>query len=47
MKKIARPWRVLSGISALGDRNTFMPAQKRHAGEMSQSGKKQRKEIKL
>jgi hypothetical protein len=40
IKKSAQSWRVLGGISALGDRSTFMPARKnRPAGQMSQPEK--------
>jgi hypothetical protein len=31
LKKTAQSWRVPSGISALGDRTTFMPARKKSA----------------
>jgi hypothetical protein len=38
-KYLAQSWWVPGGNSALGGRSTFMPARKRRAGEMSQSGK--------
>jgi hypothetical protein len=41
-KYLAQSWWVPGGISALGDRNTFMAARKRknkRAGEMSQPGR--------
>jgi quercetin dioxygenase-like cupin family protein len=46
IKNLAQSWRVPGGISALGDRNTFMPARERCAGQKSQPGKeiKERKE---
>src|SRR5439155_8196898 len=40
-KKLRNSWRVPGGISALGGRNTFMPARKnRRAGQMSQPERK-------
>jgi hypothetical protein len=46
-KFLAQSWRVLSGISALEDRSTFMSARKRQAGRMSQLGKEKNNERKI
>jgi hypothetical protein len=39
-RPVMQSWRVPGGISALGDRSTFMPTRKnRRAGQMSQREK--------